>query len=124
LSAGEQLEQRLEWHRLDAMEVVEKAHYERPGKPKAGTLPTRITYHLQATPGLREEVVATHRRRAGRFILATNVMDSEHFSDEQLLHEIMGNRAMSGASGFLKTLYSLPPVCFSKPRSGLWHWLG
>lgn len=104
-SAGEQLEQRLEWHRLEDTQVVEKAHYDRPGKPKAGTLPTRITYHLQATPVLQEEVVATHRRRAGRFILATNIVDvtdSEYLSDEQLLHEYKGQQGNERGFRFLK----------------------
>jgi transposase len=104
-SAGEQLEQHLEWHRLDAIEVVEKAHYERPGKPKAGTLPTHITYHLQATPVLREEVVAAHRRRAGRFILATNIVDvtdSEYRNDEQLLQEYKGQQGNERGFRFLK----------------------
>jgi transposase len=105
LKAAQQLEQRLEWHRLEDIQVVEKPHYERSGKPKAGTLPTRITYHLQATPVLREEVVATHRQRAGRFILATNsvdVTDSEYLSDEQLLQTYKGQQGDERGFRFLK----------------------
>lgn len=104
-SAGEQLEQHLEWHRLEDIEVVEKAHYDRPGKPKAGTLPTRLTYHLQAPPVLQEEVVDTHRRRAGRFILATklvDVTDSNYRSDEQLLQEYKGQQGNERGFRFLK----------------------
>lgn len=104
-SSGEQLERRLEWHRLEDIKVVEKAHYERPGKPKTGTLPSRITYHLHATPVLREQVVATHRQRAGRFILATNlvdVTDSESLTDEQLLQQYKGQQGTERGFRFLK----------------------
>jgi transposase len=105
LKAGQQLEQRLEWHRLEDIQVVEKTHYQRPGKPKPGTLPHRITYHLHATPVLREEVVNTHRQRAGRFILATNLVDgndSEFLSDEQLLQAYKGQQGNERGFRFLK----------------------
>jgi len=101
-SAAAQLEKHLPWHRLDAIAVVQKAHYERPGKPKAGTLPARITYHLQATPVLQEDRVATHRQRAGRFILATNALESEHLSDEELLHQYKGQQGSERGFRFLK----------------------
>lgn len=101
-SAASEFERHLKWHRLESIEVVEKAHYQRPGKPKAGTLPTRISYHLEATLVLREDVVAAHRQRAGRFILATNVLDSDRLSDEQLLHEYKGQQGNERGFRFLK----------------------
>jgi len=60
---------------------------DRPGKPKKGTLPSRITYHPQASLQLNSEVVKLHSSRAGRFILATNDLDFEQLSEQAALHE-------------------------------------
>jgi hypothetical protein len=65
-------------------------HYEKPSKPKRGTLPSCVTYHPQASFRLNATVVAMHQRRTGHFILATNVLEAEQLSEQQALEEYKG----------------------------------
>ena len=43
-------------HHLETMGVKQKLHYEKPGKPKGGTEPSRITYHPQTALTLNSTV--------------------------------------------------------------------
>jgi len=52
--------------------VVEHPHYERAGRPKVGETPSRITYRLTAQVVADDAAIAKAKRKAGRFILATN----------------------------------------------------
>ena len=102
LAALEQLAARLPWHELTDRQVSAKAHYDRPGKPTADTLPTRITYHPDATLSLKAEKQAQHHRRAGRFILATNVLDAEVLSPIEALQEYKAQQGTERGFRFLK----------------------
>lgn len=102
VAAIEQFKQRLSWHQLQEVSVKPQLHYERPGKPKQGTLPSRITYHPSATLQLDATVVALHQRRAGRFILATNVLEVEQLSDQRALEEYKGQQSNERSFQFLK----------------------
>ncbi len=75
LDAAKTLIKKLKYHQLIDIQVLKKPHYERPGRPRKGELPQRYTYHLQGTLALNEEAVALQRNQAGRFILATNLLD-------------------------------------------------
>ncbi len=77
LDAAKTLAKKLKYHRLTDIEVLKKPHYERPGRPRTGESPKRYTYHLQATLALNEAAVEAQRNQAGRFILATNLLDDE-----------------------------------------------
>ena len=56
------------------MAIVEKLHYDVAGRPAKTATPTTIHYHIQATLTLNADVVERQQRRAGRFILATNML--------------------------------------------------
>lgn len=92
LAALKKFEQKLVWHELENVSVKQQLHYEKPGKPKQDTVPSRITYHPQASLKLNSEVVTLHQQRAGRFILATNVLDAEQLSQQQALQEYKGQQ--------------------------------
>lgn len=102
LAALKEFERSLPWHQLHQWSVVSKTHYEKPGRPKRGTLPSRITYHPQGTLQLNPQIIEMHQRRAGRFILATNVIESESLSEEQLLEEYKGQQGNERGFRFLK----------------------
>lgn len=102
LTALEQLAARLPWHELTDRQVTSKAHYDRPGKPTAETPPTRITYHPQATLTLKTDKQAQHQQRAGRFILATNVLDADALSPSDALQEYKGQQSTERGFRFLK----------------------
>jgi transposase len=102
LAALQQFKQTLVWHQLEDMGVKQNLHYEKPGKPKKGTLPSRITYHPQASLKLEPTRVAIYQQRAGRFILATNVLEAEHLSQQQALQEYKGQQGNERGFRFLK----------------------
>jgi transposase len=102
LAAIEHFEQDLPWHQLEGMSVKQKLHYEKPGKPKRGTEPSRITYHPQAALKLNPTVVTIHQQRAGRFILATNVLDPQLLSEQQALEQYKGQQGNERGFRFLK----------------------
>jgi len=72
LTALKQWQKSLDWHKLEDQQVVEKCHYGHRGKPRLQEQPTRRSYHVQATFGLKQSKVPTAQRQAGRFVLATN----------------------------------------------------
>jgi len=101
-AALDSLAHQLSWHHLDEITVKQTPHYERRGKPKPGTAPSRISYHPQATLTLNSLVVAQHQRRAGRFILATNVLEEETLSAQQALEAYKGQQGTERGFRFLK----------------------
>ncbi|MDJ0703348.1 MAG: IS1634 family transposase [Leptolyngbyaceae cyanobacterium MO_188.B28] len=77
LDALEGFEKKLKYHRLIDLEVVTKPHYDKPGRPRKGERPKRYTYHPKARLAPNETVLAAQRNQAGRFILATNLLQQE-----------------------------------------------
>jgi transposase len=102
LAAAEQLNQRLRYHRLEQIEVVPHPYYTRGGRPRKGQAPDGYHYRLQGTVSLEEEVVALARTRAWRFVLATNVLESKHLSEEEMLCEYKGQQSTERGFRFLK----------------------
>ena len=101
-TALQQFEQRLKWHQLPHKTVVTKRHYEAPGRPKPGTPPKRITYHGQATLCLNPDEVTQQKQRAGRFILATNILSIEDLTAPKALQEYKEQQGSERGFRFLK----------------------
>ena len=101
-AALQRFQRRLEWHQLTAISVVAQPHYDRPGKPKRGTPPARMTYRGQAQLSLKPDIVAEHQRRAGRFILATNELASDTLSATEALQEYKEQQGSERGFRFLK----------------------
>ena len=102
LDAAKSLAKKLKYHRLSDIEVQLKPHYERPGRPRKGESPKRYTYHLQATLALNEAAVEAHPNQAGRFILATNLLDDRLWSKETILQEYKNQHSCERGFRFLK----------------------
>lgn len=102
LAALKKFEHNLPWHQLVDMNVKQTLHYEKPGKPKPETSPSRITYQPQASLTLNLRVVTQHQQRAGRFVLATNVLESEQLGEQQALQEYKGQQGNERGFRFLK----------------------
>jgi transposase len=102
LAALKKFEQNLPWHQLVDVSVKPTLHYEKPGKPKPETPATRITYQPQASLTLNLSVVTLHQQRAGRFVLATNVLESEQLGEQQSLQEYKAQQGNERGFRFLK----------------------
>ena len=90
------------YHRLSDLSVVEQPHYEQSGRPKKGATPTRITYRATATVVADEVAIERAKRKAGRFILATNVVDDPNVTPETILTDYKGQQAPEGGFKMLK----------------------
>ncbi|NEN94577.1 MAG: IS1634 family transposase [Moorea sp. SIO3I7] len=102
LAAGQKLNQQLRYHRLCQLEVVPHPYYRKAGRPRTGQAPDGYHYRLQGTLTVKEEVVALARTRAGRFVLATNVLESKQLSPDQLLCQYKGQQSTERGFRFLK----------------------
>ena len=102
LTALSRWEKSLEWHLLQDLTVVEKCHYGHRGKPRPHEQPIRRSYHAQATFSLNSAKVQASERAAGRFVLATNQLDGDSLSDEQLLVHYKQQQGVERGFRFLK----------------------
>jgi len=90
-------------HQLADIQVKEvKKHTER-GRPSKDACPT--FYQVDALLELKETALAVEIKRAGRFILATNVIDTKELSDDDALREYKAQQSTERGFRFLKDPY-------------------
>lgn len=110
----EHFEKTLNYHLITDAEIVEQPHYDHPGRPAKTATPSSVSYHVQATLNPDPTADALQRRRAGRFILATNVLaspevslektdtDSSRLSTDEILSEYKAQQGTERGFRFLK----------------------
>jgi len=81
-----------------------------------------VTYKVKANLELEEEVIKLEKNRAGRFVLATNILDKNKLTSDALLKNTKNNKLLKEVLLFSKTLYSLPIVSFLKILNELKLW--
>ena len=106
LLTAERWNKQFPFHRLTDLAVVAHPYFNQSGRPKKGAVPDGYHYRLSAQLELQREKVDLVRLHAGRFILATNVLEPKTLTDEFSL-SIRLNNLPKGGSAFLKTLYFL-----------------
>lgn len=112
--ALERFEKTLKYHLISESSIVEQTHYDRPGRPAKTAKPTSVSYHVRATLSPDPIVDARQRCRAGRFILATNVLaspevpleatatDTLRLSTDEILSEYKAQQGTERGFRFLK----------------------
>jgi transposase len=76
---------RLKWHTVEAIyQPIKK--YSRPGRPAKGDEPLIIGWRVEADCQVDEAVIAEEKKWLGRFILATNDLDTDRLPDESILN--------------------------------------
>lgn len=116
LKAAESLAKTLPWHELSDVSAQPKSFYARAGKPAATDVP-RVGYVISATLQQKADKVKTQRQRAGKFILATNVLDADSLSAEQTLTEYKNQQSTERGFRFLKDpLFFASSVFLKTPR--------
>jgi transposase len=117
LMAAQTLSQELPWHELSDCAADIKKHYERSGKPAASDTPVRVSYSLSATLKPDEDKIARYRKRSGRFILATNVLEVAVLSADDALKEYKGQQGTERGFRFLKDpLFFASSVFLKTPK--------
>lgn len=89
------------YHTLANIEVVEHRHYNKPGRPPKGVQP-KLTYRIEAIVVSDPVAIEQAQRRAGRFILATNVVDDPDVTPQSVFNDYKGQQAPERGFGLLK----------------------
>ncbi len=93
--------QGLRYHLLSGVEVTAEAYRERPGRPRKGEAPL-YRYRVKAAVVRNEELIARSARRAGRFLLATNLLDQEALPTQEVLAAYLSQQVAERGFRFLK----------------------
>jgi len=116
-AAAVKFEQSLKYYRLCDLQFIAQAHYDRAGRPRLDAAPSRITYSVQATLAPNPEVIEVEMTRAGRFILATNVLDAHQLSADDVLTEYKDQPSNERGFRFLKDpLFFTSSVFVKSPK--------
>ena len=102
VAAAEKLSSQMKWHQLSDIETIEKPHYATRGKPKAGAIPSRMSYRIRATVIPVDSDILAQQVRCGRFILATNLLESAQFTADDALREYKEQQVTERGFRFLK----------------------
>jgi len=95
LQAAQKLSQKLKYHHLTAIQALEDSSVSRK---KTSNLNYKITASLE----LKANVVDAERRQAGRFILATNVLDISQLTPDEMIAKYKNQQASERGFSFLK----------------------
>lgn len=116
-SAAQAFNKTLKYHTLSQIHIQAKPHYAKAGRPAQNTAPSGYTYHVQASLVLNEAVVTKLRRQAGRFILATNLLDENAWSNDDILREYKDQQSCERGFRFIKDpLFFASSVFLKTPR--------
>ena len=115
--AAQEFKKTLKYHCLCNIEILAKAHYQSVGRPKKGIEATNYTYHIQGNLEVNKEVVETHERQAGRFILASNILETEKYNPKEILKTYKKQQNTERGFRFLKDpLFFASSVFLKTPR--------
>jgi len=112
----EALKKEYKLHKIEAQVVPINRHTER-GKPKKGTEKVTVGYKVETSFERDQAAITNLLNKKGRFILATNELDSKSYKDEQILEEYKEQQNVEGGFRFLKDPWFMVDSIFLKlPR--------
>lgn len=99
--AAEQLAKGLRYHVLENVTIEAEPYHQRPGRPRSDQSP-EYRYRVDAELVRDERRVDRHRQRAGRFILATNILESGELDASGVLQSYLAQQSVERGFKFLK----------------------
>ena len=116
LQAAREFEHKLRWHQLVDVEVIERPVYAQAGRPPKHQTATSYCYRIKARLIPDSGKIALEKRRAGRFVLATNIVDASQISNSDLLREYIAQQSTERGFRFLKDPLFFTSSVFLKSR--------
>lgn len=116
LSAAQGLAKKLTFHQLVSLEVEAKPHYPKQGRPAKDERPSHFRFHLKAQLTLNPDVVDAHRTQAGRFIVATNLLDAQTWSNAKVLLEYKDQTCERGFRFLKDPLFFVSRLFLKSPK--------
>lgn len=109
------LQKHIKYHVMKA-DIQEVRKHSGKGRPKKDAIPESIGYKVFALFTQNEESIELHRRKLGRFILATNELDREKLSDAEILYEYKQQIHTEAGFRFIKNdAFEVSGVFLKKP---------
>jgi transposase len=102
---AQQLKQLLPWLAVHR-QLTAHPKQNRPGRPRASTTPDRTEWQVAATLAVEAEAVTRAVQRKASFLVATNVLDTDHLADQELIQTYQEQHSVERGFSFLKD----PPV--------------
>ena len=116
-NAVEKLSKSWKYHQTKEVSYIEKPEHKTAGRPSKSAQPTQIKYQIKGHIETRAEVIETQKLKAGRFILATNVLDKNELSNQQVLEEYKDQQCDERGFRFLKDpLFFTSSVFVKSPK--------
>jgi transposase len=89
----------------------------RPGRPRQSTLPDRTEWQLQATVSVDADALTRAVQRKASFLVATNVLEANQLSDQELIRTYKDQHSVERGFAFLKDpLFLASSVFVKKPE--------
>jgi transposase len=97
--------------------VTEQLKHRRPGRPRKDATPERAEWQIQAALTVNEEEVTRAVRRKASFLVATNVLNPDDLSDQELIQTYKDQHSVERGFAFLKDpLFLASSVFVKKPQ--------
>lgn len=97
--------------------VTELSKHSRPGRPRKNTTPDRAEWQIQASVAVTEEAVTREAQRQASFLVATNVLDPDQLTDQDLIQTYKEQGSVERGFAFLKDpLFLASSVFVKKPE--------
>ena len=114
LKAATRFEAKLAFHQLDNLQIIQKSSHSKAGRPRKSPSPTKTYCRINADLILNQAVIDVEQCKAGRFILATNVLDSTVLSHSVVLREYKAQQSTERGFRFLQDRLFFPSSVFLK----------
>jgi transposase len=107
--------EKLKYHCLEEIEIKPKKVAQKRGRPK---IDSPVTYRYRVTATLKEEPAKIEPilKTKGKFIIATNELDEELLSSQELLQNYKGQQSVERGFRFLKEPAFMTPAVFLKSQ--------
>ncbi len=116
-TAAQLLANQLEFFQLENLQIIKQVRHGKSGRPSKTQQPTKFHYRIEAELIPNSEAIAGEKLKAGRFILASNVLDYNQFSNSELLIEYKAQQSTERGFRFLKDpLFFTSSVFLKSPK--------
>ena len=111
--AADKLSKQYRYHQLN-YEILPVERYERRGKPRVGDKKQCMGYQVKSLIQRNESAINAQLNKKGRFILATNDLDKEHYRDSMMLEEYKSQQKVERGFRFIKDPWFMVDSIFLK----------
>jgi len=116
VALAQQLKKRPEWLEVQAHLVAHPKH-DRVGRPRQDATPDRTEWQIAATVTVNAAAIEREEHRKAAFLVATNMLDPQHLSDQELIQTYKEQHSVERGFSFLKDpLFLASSVFVKKPE--------